>query len=150
MGDWRARLLESDEKIGEALREARRIAVLGIKTEAQDGQPAYYVPRYLQRAGYEVVPVPVYFPEVTRILDEPVYRSISAIPEPVDVVNVFRRSSDLEKHVDDLIEARPGLVWMQTGIRHEGVAKRLAEAGIAVVQDRCLMVEHSRLGRGRG
>jgi uncharacterized protein len=149
MEDWRSRLLETDREIGAALRDVRRIAVLGIKTEAQDGQPAFYVPRYLKRSGYEIVPVPVYYPEVTRILDEPVFRSLQEIPGDLDMVNVFRRSSDLEKHVDDLLEAKLGLVGMQSGIRNEGVARRLAEAGIPVVQDRCLMVEHARLQQGR-
>jgi predicted CoA-binding protein len=143
--DWREKLTESPEAVAEILRGAKRVAVVGIKTERQAGQPAYYVPEYLQRAGYRIVPVPVYYPEVTEILGEPVYRSVSEIPEPVDLVVLFRRSGDVPGHLDDLLSARPPAVWMQSGIRNDAVARRLAEAGIRVVQDRCTMVEHRRL-----
>lgn len=124
---------------------SRRIAVLGIKTEAQAGQPSFDVPRYLLEAGREVIPVPVYFPGVTSILGQAVYRSVSQIPGgPVDLVNVFRRSKDLASHLDDLLAAKPKAVWFQLGIRDDAVARKLAEAGIDVVQDRCLMVDHLR------
>lgn len=145
MPDWRENLIEDPEGIADVLRRARRVAVLGIKTERQAGQPAFYVPEYLQGAGYEVVPVPVYYPEATEILGERVYRSVAAVPRPVDLVVVFRRSQDVAAHVPDLLEARPAAVWMQSGIRSEEAARRLAEAGIRVVQDRCTMVEHRRL-----
>src|SRR4051812_30615442 len=88
--DWRVHLLEDDDSIARLLKETRRIAVLGIKTP-ETRQPAFYVPQYAQRAGYEIVPVPVYYPEVTEILGEPVLRTVAAIPGPVDMVNVFRR-----------------------------------------------------------
>ena len=143
--DWRENLIEDSAGVTEILRSARRVAVLGIKTEAQSTQPAFYVPEYLQRVGYTVVPVPVYYPDATKILGEPVYRSVSAIPGSVDLVVVFRRSVDVPPHVDDLLQARPGAVWMQSGIRHEEAARRLAEAGIKVVQNRCAMVEHRRV-----
>lgn len=138
-------ILTSSEDIAALLRETRRIAVLGIKTEAQAGQPAFYVPEYLHNAGLDVVPVPVYYPEVERILGKPVYRRLADIPGEIDMVDVFRRSEDVEPHLDDILAARPKSVWLQSGIRHDGVARRLAEAGIRVVQDRCLMVEHRRL-----
>ncbi|MDP9348337.1 MAG: CoA-binding protein, partial [Gemmatimonadota bacterium] len=121
--------------------------VLGIKTEAQAGQPAFYVPQYLDRAGLEVIPVPVYYPDVTEILGKTVYRAVADVPGEIDIVNVFRRSQDVPPHVDDILRARPRAVWMQSGIRNAEVARRLAEAGIKVVQDRCLMVDHRRLGR---
>jgi uncharacterized protein len=143
--DWRENLIEDPAGIAEILRSARRVAVLGIKTEAQSTQPAFYVPEYLKRVGYTIVPVPVYYPDATEILGEPVYRSVSAIPGPVDLVVVFRRSVDVPPHVDDLLQAHPGAVWMQSGIRHEEAARRLAEAGIKVVQNRCAMVEHRRV-----
>jgi uncharacterized protein len=143
--DWRENLIEDPAGIADILRSARRLAVLGIKTEAQSTQPAYYVPEYLQRVGYTVVPVPVYYPDATEILGEPVYRSVSAIPGKVDLVVVFRRSVDVPPHVDDLVQAQPGAVWMQSGIRHDEAARRLAEAGIKVVQNRCAMVEHRRV-----
>jgi uncharacterized protein len=143
--DWRENLVDDPTGVADILRGARRVAVLGIKTAAQAGQPAYYVPEYLQRAGYTIVPVPVYYPEATEILGEPVYRSVAAIPGKVDLVVVFRRSVDVPPHVDDLLLAQPGAVWMQSGIRHEEAARRLAEAGIKVVQNRCAMVEHRRV-----
>lgn len=143
---WRDRLLERPVVIRRLLEETRRIAVLGIKTP-ETGQPAYYVPAYAQRAGYEIVPVPVYFPEVTEILGEPVHRSLATIPGEVDMVNVFRRPADIPAHVDDILAKRPKAVWFQLGIRHDAVAELLARAGIEVVQDRCLMVDLRRIGR---
>jgi uncharacterized protein len=145
MENWRDNLVEDTRGVGEVLRGARRVAVLGIKTEMQSGQPAFYVAEYLQRAGYEVIPVPVYYPEVREILGQPVYRKISDVPGTVDLVVVFRRSRDVSGHLEDLLQAKPGAVWMQSGIRNEEVARRLAEAGVRVVQDRCAMVEHRRL-----
>jgi len=139
-----ARVIEDKEGIAAIVRQSKRIAVLGIKTEKQSGQPALYVPQYLQRAGVEVVPVPVYFPEVTEILGRPVYRRLVDIPGPLDLVDVFRRAQDIEQHVQDMLEKKPKAVWLQLGITHDAVAQRLVEAGIDVVQDRCLMVEHRR------
>ncbi len=115
--------------------------MLGIKTEAQADQPAFYVPKYLLDAGFDVVPVPVYFPDATHILGRAVYRRVVDVPAPVDMVNVFRRSKDLAAHLDDLLAAKPKSVWLQQQIRDDAFAERLAEAGILVVQDRCLMVE---------
>lgn len=142
MEDWRKNLVENGAGIRDLLRGVRRIAVLGIKTEAQSGQPAFYVPQYMQQAGFEIVPVPVYYPDATEILGQPVYRRLADVPGEVDMVNVFRRGADVPPHVDDILAARPRAVWMQSGIRNDEVARRLAEAGIRVVQDRCLMVEH--------
>jgi predicted CoA-binding protein len=144
--DWRAHLLESPAGIKRVLEYTRRIAVLGIKTE-ETGQPAYYVPAYAQRVGYEIVPVPVYYPEVTEILGEPVYRRVADVPGEVDLVNVFRRPRDIPPHVDDIIAKRPKAVWFQLGIRNEEAAERLARAGIDVVQDRCLLVELRMVGK---
>jgi predicted CoA-binding protein len=143
---WRARLVDDDAGIRALLQRTRRIAVLGIKTP-ESGQPAYYVPAYAQRAGYEVVPVPVYYPDVTEILGQPVYRRLVDVPGDVDLVNVFRRPKDIPQHVDDLLAKRPKAVWMQSGIRHDAVAEQLARAGIEVVQDRCLMIELRFIGR---
>lgn len=140
--DWRQNLATSHDRVAGILKDARRVAVVGIKTEAQGGQPAYYVPQYLQRAGYQIVPVPVYYPEATEILGEKVYRSVAEIPEPVDLVIIFRRPNDVLGHVDDLIQAEPAAVWMQSGIRNDQAAEQLARAGILVVQDRCAMIEH--------
>lgn len=145
MTDWRTNLVEDSAGIREVFQGTRRIAVLGIKTEAQAGQPAFYVPEYLQRAGYEIIPVPVYYPDATTILGQPVYRRVADVPGPVDLVVVFRRSQDVPPHAEDLLAAKPKAVWMQSGIRNQDVARRLAEAGIRVVQDRCAMIDHRRL-----
>jgi predicted CoA-binding protein len=143
---WRARLVDTAAGIDRILESTRRIAVLGIKTE-ESGAPAYYVPEYAQQAGYEVVPVPVYYPEATEILGERVYRTVAAVPGEVDMVNVFRRPADIPAHVDDIIAKRPKVVWFQLGIRNDQAAERLARAGIEVVQDRCLLVELRRVGK---
>ena len=143
---WQHHLIDDDAGIRALLERTRRIAVLGIKT-AETRQPAYYVPEYAKRAGYEIVPVPVYFPDVTEILGEPVYRSMSAVPGPVDMVNVFRRSRDIDAHVEDILAKAPASVWFQLGIRNDGAAERFARAGIDVVQDRCLLVELGAIGR---
>jgi predicted CoA-binding protein len=147
MSDWRGNLVDSDAELAAILAETKRIAVLGIKTEAQAGQAAFYVPQYMAEAGYEIVPVPVYYPDVFEILGEPVYRKLAEIPEPVDMVNVFRRPRDIPPHLPDILAAQPRVVWMQLGISHDEVAEALARAGIKVVQDRCLMVDHRRLRR---
>ena len=144
--DWRDHLIEDRVGIRRILDDTRRIAVLGIKTESS-GQPAHYVPEYAQNAGYAIVPVPVYFPEATEILGEKVYRTISEIPGDVDLVNVFRRPSDIPAHVDDIIAKRPKAVWFQLGIRNDASAERLAREGIDVVQDHCLLVELRRIGK---
>ena len=138
-------LLERTDEIRDLITAVRRIAVLGIKTEQQSSQPAFYVPQYLDQAGFDVIPVPVYYPDVTEILGKPVYRRLADIPGTLDLVNVFRRPQDIEAHLDDMLAAKPAAVWFQSGIRHEAVAETLARAGIKVVQDRCLMVEHRSL-----
>jgi predicted CoA-binding protein len=141
---WRDNLVTTEQGIADVLRDTKRVAVLGIKTEAQAGQAAFYVPEYLHNAGLDVVPVPVYYPDVTEILGKKVYRAVADVPGPVDLVNVFRRGQDVPPHVDDILAAKPRAVWMQSGIRNDEAAERLARAGIKVVQDRCLMVEHRR------
>ena len=143
---WRRHLIDDDDGIRALLERTRRIAVLGIKTP-ESGQPAYYVAEYAKRAGYEIVPVPVYYPEVTEILGEPVYRSLSAIPGEIDMVDVFRRARDIDAHVDDILAKRPASVWFQLGIRNDAAAERFAREGIDVVQDRCLLVELGAIGR---
>lgn len=146
MEDWRANLVTEPERITRIVRECRRIAVLGIKTEAQAGKPAFYVPEYMIQQGYDIVPVPVYYPEVTTILGRPVYRRVQDVPGPLDMVNVFRRPEHIPPHLPDILAAKPRVVWLQLGITHDEAAEALARAGIEVVQDRCLLVEHRRLG----
>jgi predicted CoA-binding protein len=146
---WQDNLLRDPARIRELLAQTKTIAVLGIKTEAQAEQPAFYVPRYLAAVGFEVIPVPVYYPEVTDILGHKVYRTLIDIPVAVDLVDVFRRAADLPGHVADILAKRPQAVWLQSGIRHPAVAERLAQAGIKVVQDRCEMVDHRSLMHAR-
>jgi len=143
--NWRDNLIHDSSQIRELLSQTKTIAVLGIKTEGQADLPAFYVPKYMQNAGFKIIPVPVYYPGVTEILGEEVYRRVSDIPEEVDMVNVFRRPQDIPPHLDDLLARKPKSVWMQLGISHDAVAEELAKAGIKVVQDRCLMVDHRRL-----
>ena len=143
--EWRRHIVEDREGITRVLDATRRVAVLGIKIEPD--RPAHFVPAYVQQAGFEIVPVPVYYPDVTEILGERVYRRIADVPGEIDLVNVFRRSRDVPPHVDDIIAKMPKAVWMQSGIRHDEAAERLARAGIDVVQDHCLMVELRRRGR---
>jgi uncharacterized protein len=138
-------LLEDDAQLRTLLRSVKRVAVLGIKTEAQAGQPAFYVADYLDKAGVEVVPVPVYYPDVTEILGKKVYRKLVDVPGELDMVDVFRRPQDIDQHVEDILAKKPKSVWFQLGIRNDAAARRFAEAGIQVVQDRCLMVDHRRL-----
>jgi len=145
--NWRANLIEDRESIRQLLAATRTIAVLGIKPESQPSQPAFYVPKYLQTAGFKIIPVPVYFPELTHILGENVYRKLTDIPVEIDLVNVFRRPHDVLPHLQDLLTKKPKAVWMQSGIRNDEAAQQLAEAGIKVVQDRCLMVDHRQMTR---
>jgi predicted CoA-binding protein len=142
--DWRSLLIEDEAGVAELVRSARRVAVLGMKGEDRADQPAHYVPAYLARAGAEVIPVPVFYPDVTEMLGLKVYRSVSDVPGPVDIVDVFRRPQDVPAHVPDIIAKRPGTVWLQSGIRHDGAAELFAREGIRVVQDRCLMVDWKR------
>lgn len=146
MTDWRRHLLESPEEISALLERVRSVAVLGIKA-ADSGAPAHFVPAYAKGAGLRVIPVPVYYPELTELLGEPVHRTIAGIGHRVDLVNVFRRPKDLRAHLEDIIAARPGAVWLQSGIRNDEVAEQLARAGIDVVQDHCLMIELQERGR---
>jgi uncharacterized protein len=145
--DWQKNIITSDKDVRELLESTKTVAVIGIKMEAD--KPAYYVPKYMQDAGCKVIPVPVFYPDATEIMGETVYRSLAEIPHGVDMVNIFRRPTDVAMHLDDILAKKPKSVWMQSGIRNDEVAEALAKAGIKVVQDLCLMVEHKALvGRG--
>ena len=141
--NWKENLLGSDAEIKDLLLNTKTIAVVGIKMEPH--QPAYYVPQYMKSAGFEIVPVPVYYPEATEILGAKVYRNLVDIPQEIDLVNIFRRSSDVPKHTADILAKKPKAVWMQSGIYNDEVAETLAKEGIKVVQSLCLMVEHRAL-----
>ena len=140
---WRERLDNSESAITEILTSMRRIAVIGIKRAHADG-PSYSVPATLQQLGFDVVPVPVYYPEITEILGRPVHRTLATIAPSADLVLMFRRSTDISQHVDEILAAAPRVVWMQLGIRNDAAAERFARTGIQVVQDRCIAVELRR------
>lgn len=142
---WRAHLVTSPEGIRRILENAKRIAVLGIQLKPD--RPAHFVPEYAQRVGYEIIPVPVYYPDAKEILGEKIYRRVADIPGEIDIVDVFRRPEHIPPHVDDIISKKPMAVWFQLGIRNDEAAEKLARAGIEVVQDKCLMVELRRIGK---
>lgn len=130
--------------LGEILRETRVVAVLGAHHEA--GRPAFYVPDYLASVGYRILPVNPML--VGRVLwGVPTVARLTDLTEPVDLVDVFRRSEALPDHLDELLDMSPAprTVWFQSGVRNDAVAARLAAAGLEVVQDRCTLAEH----RGR-
>ena len=136
-----------DAALRDLLAQTRNIAVVGIKAGPRDD--AYRVPRYLQTRGYRILPVN---PKLERVLGEPAVASLGELREPVDLVDLFRAPVHLAAHVEEILalDPTPRGVWLQLGIRHDAAAARLRDAGIAVVQDRCLMVEHARLFGGGG
>ena len=142
---WQSHLLTTPEQLRDLLERSKRIAVLGIKPDPH--RPAYDIPAYLQHAGYEIIPVPVYYPDLKEVLGQPVYRSLVDVPGEIDIVDVFRRPADIPKHVDDIIAKHPKAVWFQLGIRNDEAAEALARTGIDVVQDHCMKVELQRIGR---
>jgi len=133
---WHDNLLTSADQISGLIKQTKRIAVLGIKTDAQADQPSVYVPLYMQRAGYEIIPVPVYYPDATEILGERVYRKLTDIHGDIDMIDVFRRPPDINGHIEEILAKKPKSVWFQSGIRNDGAAEIFAKAGIKVVQDR--------------
>ncbi|WP_411279121.1 CoA-binding protein [Gemmatimonas sp.] len=143
---WRRHLLTDPPAIHAALAALKTVAVVGIKPADTDA-PAYYVPEYAQRAGYTIIPVPVYYPDMVSELGEKAYRSLRDIPVPIDIVQLFRRPADIPPHLDAILAVKPKLVFMQLGIRHEAVAETLAKAGIDVVQDHCMLVELRKMGK---
>ena len=115
--NWKENLLTTDDEIRDVLRNTKTIAVLGIKPESHSGQPAHYVPKYMADRGYEIIPVPVYYPDVTEILGKRVYRDLGDVPGEIDLLNVFRRAEDIAKHTDEILAKKPKAVWFQLGIR---------------------------------
>ena len=134
--------LESDVELRRVLTEAETIAVVGAKDgESED---AYRVPLYMQQHGHRVIPVN---PKLDRLFGERCYSTLADVDDPVDLVNLFRAADHIPAHVDEILamSPRPSAVWMQLGIVHGGAAAKLRAAGLRVVQDRCIMVEHRRL-----
>jgi predicted CoA-binding protein len=152
--------IESDDEIRELLSRARSFAVVGIRAgvgasarsagaaspgRAESIEPdAFRVPAYLQQQGYRIVPVS---PKLTRVLGERALASLREIREPIDLVDLFRAPQHIPAHADEILAMSPlpRAVWLQLGIRHDEAARRLEAAGIGVVQDRCIMVDHRRL-----
>jgi predicted CoA-binding protein len=136
----------AESNLSQLFEQARTIAVVGIK--AGEREDAYRVPRYMQARGYRLVPVN---PKLAEVLGEPAYASLSDLPAsapPIDIVNLFRASRHIAAHVDEILALapRPRAVWMQLGIEDGPSAERLRAAGIEVIQNRCIMVDHQQLG----
>lgn len=126
--------------IPEILKGARTIAVVGLSSKPW--RPSYGVAEYMQRAGYRIIPVN---PNEREVLGEKSYPSLEAVPERVDIVNVFRRSEFVPEIVESAIRIGARVVWLQEGVRHDEAAERARQAGLEVVQDRCILKEHRRL-----
>ena len=132
------------KQIAEILRVCRTIAVVGLS--AKRYRPSYGVAEYLQRAGYRIIPVN---PHETEVLGERCYPDVESVPEPIDIVDIFRRSEFVPEIVEAAIRKGAKVVWMQEGVIHEEAARRAREAGLEVVMDRCILKDHRRLGRAR-
>lgn len=134
----------SDAQLRDVL-DLQTIAVVGCSTTA--GKAAHEIPAYLQRQGYEVIPVN---PFADEILGRRAYDTLADVESDIDLVNVFRPSDEVPDIVDDVLERRDArgdvrALWMQLGIRHDDAASRAEAAGLRVVQDKCMKVEHRRL-----
>ncbi len=137
-------IVERDEDLAWILGSSYTVAVLGAHPE--ESRPAYYVPAYLREHGYRILPVnPKY--AGGELFGEPVRERLAEIGEPVDVVDVFRGADKLPGHLEDILAMNPppAVVWLQKGIRNDEFARALTDAGITVVQDRCMLEEHRRL-----
>ena len=126
----------------ELMRDAKTIAVVGVSSNPD--RPSNEVALYLQQQGFTVYMVN---PRESEVLGQPCYDSVQDLPEPVDIVDVFRRAPDVPPVVDDAIAAGAKVVWMQLEIVHEEAAERARAAGLEVVMDKCTKIEHARLSR---
>ncbi|MFN2106630.1 MAG: CoA-binding protein [Candidatus Promineifilaceae bacterium] len=126
-----------DDAIEKILREADTIAVVGFSS--RPSRAGYYVPAYLQHQGYRIIPVN---PNIDEGLGERAYPSLESIPEPVDLVLLFQRSENVPPFVEQAIAIGAKAVWMQSGIANAEAAAEARAAGLDVVQNRCMMVEH--------
>lgn len=133
-------LADDDQTLIDIIEEARVIAVIGASTNPS--RPAHSVPAYLARHGHRIHAVN---PTIEEAFGRPAVSEAAAVPEPVDLVLVFRRPELIPEHLDDILTAAPKVVWFQLGIRNDEVAAKLVEAGIHVIQNRCMLVEHRRL-----
>ena len=138
-------LVESEAELAEIVRSMRTVAVVGIKDSSRPDSPAHTIPAMLAEMGREVTGIN---PTLAEALGRPTLPDVGALPAAVDVLDVFRRSDAIPELADQLLALpagrRPRTVWLQSGIRHDGAAERLAAAGMRVVQDRCLGVYAKR------
>jgi predicted CoA-binding protein len=134
--------INSSQAIKQILDECKTIAVVGLSSNPM--RPSNGVARYMQRAGYRVIPVN---PNETHVLDEQAYASLADVPEPVGLVDVFRRSAEAGAAVDEAIRVGAKAVWLQEGVIDRDAAQRALDAGLLVVMDRCWLKEHARLRR---
>ncbi len=125
------------------LREHRRVAVVGLSADWH--RPSHFVAKYLQQHGYRVVPVN---PRYEQVLGERCYARLEDIPEPIDMVDVFRRSEDVGAIADSAIAIGAKCLWQQIGVKNEAAAAKARAAGLDVVLDRCVKIEHARLFGG--
>ena len=132
------------KQIADILRIGRTIAVVGLS--AKRYRPSFGVAEYMQRAGYRIIPVN---PHETEILGEKCYPDVESVPEPIDIVDIFRRSEFVPEIVEAAIRKGAKAIWMQEGVIHEEAARRATEAGLEVVMDRCILKDHRRLGQAR-
>lgn len=141
------REIDDVASVRRVLEEARTIAVLGVHVDPD--KPAHYVPEYLAGQGYQILPVNPALVGKT-LWGRPVVATLAELDTPVDIVDVFRRPDKIPEHLDDILamQPRPRVVWLQLGIRNDQAARRLIDAGIEVVQDRCTLADHRafRLG----
>ena len=144
VNDWQRHLVTDDAGLAEILREAKTVAVVGAKVG--EHEPAWYVPAYLVAHGYRIRPVN---PKLAgrEVHGARTMATVAELAEPVDVIEIFRRSEHLPGHAGEILALpwRPRAVWFQLGIRNDQAAERLARAGMRVVQDRCMMPDHRRL-----
>jgi uncharacterized protein len=137
----------NDAHLREILSSSPTIAILGVHHEPE--KAAFYVPEYLHDEGYRIIGVNPQFTDQT-LFGEPVRATLAEIAEAIDIVDVFRRAEQIPEHVEDILamKPRPKVVWFQLGIKNEDAAKILEAAGIIVVQNRCTLADHQRLGLG--
>jgi hypothetical protein len=140
MTDGNQTITMTAEKLRAILQNTHTIAVVGLSNDPS--RPSYDVSRYMQRQGYRIVPIT---PKGGEILGETAYPDLQSVPFDVDMVNIFRRSEAVGPHVQEAIEKNARTVWMQLGIRNEEAAQRAQQAGLDVVMDRCVKIEHARL-----
>ena len=135
-----AKIITKDQDIKQLLKTAKTIAVVGLSPDPE--RPSYEVASYLQSKGYKIMPVR---PGIEKILGEKAYASLTEIPEPVDIVDIFRKTEFIPEVVDEAIRIKTKAVWMQLGLSHSEAAQKAVSAGLSAIENRCILIEHKRL-----